>query len=172
MDIEALAAGERPPVALDAAEHAVACSDCRAAVEAEAALARDLDSIRTLPVPDDLPDRVLRLRRFTARERESLSLWGPPWLTALLVFAGGVSLLAPGLVPGEQASLLSAAALAVAAVLRAAARTLVDLATSAPQGLSALSAALRGNWSLALAALALLLPAGLGLRRALTGTRR
>jgi predicted anti-sigma-YlaC factor YlaD len=172
MDIDALAANERPLVASDAAEHASACSECRAAVEAEAALTRDLASIPGTPAPDDLPDRVLRLRRFTRRERTSLSLWGGPCLFALLVFAAGVTLLAPGLAPGEQASLLAAAALPVAAVLRAAARTLADLTTSAPEGLAVLSAALRGDWTLALASLALLLPAGLGLRRALAGARR
>lgn len=171
-DIDALATGGEPVVASDAAEHVLACPACSAAVESEAALTRELESIQSPPPSDDLSDRVLRLRRFSNHERWSVSLWGGPWLCSALLFAAGVLILAPGLAGSEQAGLLLAAAASAAAVLRAAVRLATDLAATAPAGLDALSAAARGDWTLAVAALALLLPAGLGLRRALARARR
>lgn len=170
-DIEALAAGD-PPVGPDAAEHARACASCREAVDSEAALVAELGRMADVTWPDDLSERVVRLRGFSRRERLSLSIWAAPWLLCALVFACGVFVLAPSLAPAEQAGLLMAAAASAGAVLRAALRTLADLAASAPAGVDALSTALRGDRAVALAALAMLLPAGFGLRRALARARR
>jgi hypothetical protein len=171
-DIEALGAGGQPPVAADAAEHARGCPACRVAVETEAALVQELGRIAGGPRSEDLSDRVVRLRGFTRRERLSPSVWGVPWLFCVSIFAAGVFIVAPALAPGEQAGLLLAAAGSAGAILRAALRTLADLATSAPAGLDALSTAMRGDRTVALAALAMLLPVGLGLRRALARAAR
>ncbi len=171
-DIEALAAGKDAPVAPDAAEHGRVCASCRQAVDGEAILVAELGRMAEPAHPEDLSDRVLRLRGFSRRERLSLSIWAAPWLLCGLVFAGGVLMLAPSLAPTEQAGLLLAAGASAGAVFRAVLRTLTDLATSAPAGLDVLSTAFRGDRTLALAALAMLLPVGLGLRRALARVRR
>ena len=172
IDIEALAAGAGPLTAADAADHVRGCSECAGAVEAERALMRALDGVVADFPPPALSARVLRLRPFSARERTRIGLWGPPLLLAGGVFAGGLLLLAPGLAVGEQAGLLVSALASAAAVGRAALRTLADLTTVAPAGMAALSEAFRADRAIGLAALALLLPAGYGLRRALVRVRR
>jgi hypothetical protein len=171
IDIEALAADTEPLVAPDAAEHALRCPECGRAVEAERRLTRELEEGPGPDVPGALAARVLRLRPFSSRERTSLSLWGPPVLFAGVVFAGGAIVLAPGLAAGEQAGLFFSALASAAAVARAAWRAAADLASTAPAGLTALSEAFRAERAVGLAALALLLPAGLGLRRALARAR-
>ena len=170
IDIEALAAGAEALAAPDAAEHVRGCADCRAAVEGERELTRELEE-GPEALPEAFADRIVRLRPFSRRERTSLRLWGPPLLFAAFLFAAGTLLLAPGLAAGEQASLLVSALASAAAVVRAAVRAAADLAATAPAGVTALSEAFRAERAVGLAALALLLPAGFGLRRALARAR-
>ena len=172
MDLEALAAGAEPLIAPDASEHARRCADCGAAVARAATLIDELDAGKAAGAMPDLSARVLRLRPFSARERVSFRLWGPPLLLSASVFAAGVFALAPALAASEQMSLLFSAAAGAALVARAAVHTLADLVSTAPAGLSAVSEAFRADRMVGLAALALLLPAGFGLRRALARARR
>ncbi|HEY6148483.1 MAG TPA: hypothetical protein VIZ69_12320 [Thermoanaerobaculia bacterium] len=172
LDIKALAAGMAPVSDAEASEHARACPACAAAVAETASLTGILEQSAAAPAPD-LSERVLRVRPFSRLERRSASLWAAPSLFALLLFAAGVVLLAlPGVTGREQASLGIAAAAPLFAIVRASLRALRELAGQLPAGLSALSDAVRGNGGLAAAALLLLLPTGLGLRRALARARR
>ncbi len=173
IDAEALAAGAEPLLAADAAEHARACSACGAAVAEASSLAARLDALSDSGVGSDLAEGVLRLRPFSRRERFNLALWRRPSLLSAALFCAGLLLLAlPGITAREQASLGLAALAPLFALLRAAARALAEGAAAAPAGLSALSESLRGQQSIGLAALLLLLPAGLGLRRVLARARR
>lgn len=173
IDAEAVAAGARPALAADAAEHARECAACGAEVAAAARLVEELESLSDAGASSELAQRVLRVRSFSPRERRSLVLWRGPYAFSAALFLGGCVLLAlPGITAREQAGLAAAVLAPLAALLRGTARALLQWSAAAPAGLSALSETLRQQRSLGLAALLLLLPAAFGLRWALARTRR
>ncbi len=93
---------------------------------------------------------------------------GPRSCWTLALGVGGVALLAlPALTASEQVSLGAAALAPSLALARSAAGWALDALRVAPTGLEALSEGLRGQGTLGLVALALLVPAGIGLRRVL-----
>jgi hypothetical protein len=180
LDVEALASGA--PVEPAAREHARACSPCSERVAAAAAFAQELDGLGEFPALespaglDALPDfagRVLRLRPFSRRERRDFALWrGPCLLAAALFFSGLIALALPGISARDQAGLSAAALAPVAALVRAWARWLTDVAVASPAALQALGQALRGERTVGCASLLLLAPVVWGLRRAFARERR
>ena len=180
LDIEALASGT--PVESAAREHARACAACSERVAAAAAFAGELDGLGGFPAadpverPDPLPDlasRVLRLRPFSRRERRDFALWrGPCLLAVALFFSGLIALALPGISVRDQAGLSAAALAPLAALVRAWARWLTDVAVASPAALQALGQALRGEQTVGFACLLLLLPVVWGLKRAFARERR
>jgi hypothetical protein len=180
LDVEALASGA--PVEPAAREHARACSPCSKRVAAAAAFAGELDGLGGFPALespaglDPLPDfagRVLRLRPFSGRERRDFALWrGPCVLAAALFFSGLIALALPGISARDQAGLSAAALAPLAALVRAWARWLTDVAVASPAALQALGQALRGEQAVGFACLLLLAPAVWGFRRAFARERR
>jgi hypothetical protein len=180
LDVEALASGA--PVEPAAREHARACSPCSERVAAAAAFTGELDGLGGFPALespaglDPLPDfagRVLRLRPFSRRERRDFALWrGPCLLAAALFFSGLIALALPGISARDQAGLSAAALAPLAALVRAWARWLTDVAVASPAALQALGQALRGEQAVGFACLLLLAPAVWGLRRAFARERR
>jgi hypothetical protein len=172
IDAEAVAAGAEPILASDAAAHAAACPACGERVRAAEALPLALDGLSDALEPASglrgLADRVTRLRAFSSRERRTYALWRAPILLDVALGVGGVALLAlPALTASEQVSVGAAALAPALALARSAAGWALDALRVAPSGLEALSEGLRGQSTLGLVALALLVPAGLGLRRVL-----
>lgn len=182
LDVEALASGSAPLHADDAAEHVRGCSRCSERVSAAASLARELDGFGPAPAHDlaadlpalpDLAGRIVRLRPFSRRERRDFALWKAPCLLAAALFSSGLVLLAlPGITVRDQAGLAAAALAPFAALLRASARALSELAAASPSGLEALAQALRGEQTIGFACLLLLAPVAWGLRRAFARERR
>ena len=169
IDADALAAGAEPVYAADAAVHAAGCAPCGARIVSARGLLEALDG---LPGPVEgvsgLADRVTRLRAFSSRERRTYALWNAPvLLTAGLAGAGTALLTLPTLTAGEQVSVGVAASAPLLALARSAARWALDFLTLAPRGLEALSQGMRGEGTLGLVALALLVPVGLALSRVL-----
>jgi hypothetical protein len=169
IDVEAVAAGADPVVSRDAARHIEACDPCRVRVEASEALLKALEGLPDGPAPvPDLVRRVTRLRPFSKRERRTYALWKIPTLLSFGLGVSGFALLArPVLTASEQASAGAAALVPLLALVRSTARWAIDLVTLAPMGLQALSQGLRQDSGIGLAALGLLLPLALGLRRVL-----
>jgi hypothetical protein len=170
LEIEALAAGSEPPDRSDAVAHVSACPACGQAL-ARARLLGGLleeaaaDSVR---VPTDLADRVLRVRPFSRAERWSLAVWRAPLLLLAALGLAGVWLVT-GLsgASRDQVGLAAAALASVVGLGRACVRWMIDLSSTAPAGLEALSRVLAPT-SVGWAALLLLLPAGFALRRVLS----
>jgi len=183
LDAEAVASGSAPIHASDAADHARQCQSCAHAVSRAAAFARVLDELSPLSesVPEpadrtagsfDLARAVVRLRPFSRRERFAFALWrGPLTVAAGLFLAGLLLVVLPGLSAGEQGGLALGALASLAAVLRAASRSIGDLGSAAPS-LDALGSVLRGQAALGLACLLALAPSLWGLTRALARARR
>jgi hypothetical protein len=172
IDVEALAAGAEPIAASDAADHARDCPACADRVSQASELANLEIPADKLAGPD-LADRILRLRAFSRRERLDFSLWRGACGLAAAVFLGGLLLLTlPGLTAREQASL----GLATVTPLWTLWKSLMDAAgqtaAAAPSGIRALCDVMRHQQTLGLAALALLAPVLLGLRRATARARR
>jgi hypothetical protein len=169
IDAEAVAAGADPLFAADAAEHARQCPPCQALIGAARSLSEALEGISPAPeVIRGLAERVQRLRAFSSRERRTYALWNTPVLLTVGLCAAGAALLAlPTLTGAEQVSAGAASLAPLLALVRATSRWAVDLARLAPTGLQALSDGMRQEGSLGLAALALLVPLGLGLNRVL-----
>jgi hypothetical protein len=166
IDVEAVASDAEPVFSGDAARHARECEACRSRVEASAALLAALDALPGVPSAplDRLADRVTRLRRFSPRERRTYALWRvPTLLCAGLGLTGFAFLARPALTASEQ---VSTGAAAIAPLL-ALARWAIDSVALAPAGLEALSQGLRQDGVIGLAALALLVPLAVGLRRVL-----
>jgi hypothetical protein len=91
----------------------------------------------------------------------------------IALVAGGIALLAlPVLTASEQVSVGAAAMAPLLALARSTAQWAIDSLRVAPAGLEALSEGLRRESALGTAALLLLFPAGLGLRRVLTRVSR
>ena len=182
LDAEALASGAAPFCAPDAGDHVRGCLSCAARVSEAAALARALDELGAGPVGapadragdgTDLAAGVVRIRPFSRRERRDPSLWrGAVSLAAALFFAGLLLLVLPAVTAREQAGLTVAALAPVAAVLRAAVRSLAEIAAASPAGLEALGLAVRRQAALGFACLFLLVPVFWGLTRALARQRR
>ena len=179
LDVEALASGA--PVEPAAREHARACAPCSQRVAAAAAFAGELDGLGGFPALDSagldpLPDfagRVLRLRPFSHRERRDFALWrGPCLLAAALFFSGLIALALPGISARDQAGLSAAAFAPLAALVRAWARWMTEVAAASPAALQALGQALRGEQTVGFACLLLLAPVVWGLRRAFARERR
>src|SRR5262249_2431561 len=148
-DAEALASGERPLCAADAAEHVRECPACSEAVSRAAAFDRVLDELGGASVPASreppaLAGGFVRLRSFSGRERRDFALWRGPVLFAFALFASGFLLLAlPGLSAREQVGLSAAAFAPVFALLRAVLRSLSETAGAATSVLEPLCVALR-----------------------------
>jgi hypothetical protein len=180
LDVEALASGA--PVDSAAREHARACSPCSERISAAAAFAGELDRLGGFPTgepaaklesPPEFAVRVLRLRPFSRRERRDFALWRAPCLlVAALFFSGLIALALPGISARDQAGLSAAALAPLAALVRAWARWLTDLAVASPAALQALGQALRGEQTAGFACLLLLAPVVWGLRRAFARERR
>jgi hypothetical protein len=180
LDVEALASGA--PVEAAAREHARACPACSERICAAAAFAGELDGLGGLPALEppaelenltDFAGRVLRLRAFSRRERRDFALWrGPCLLAAGLFFSGVIALALPGLSVRDQAGLSAAALAPLAALVRAWARWLTEVAVASPAALEALGQALRGEQTVGFACLLLLAPVVWGLRRAFVRERR
>jgi hypothetical protein len=180
LDVEAIASGA--PVESSAREHARACPACTQRVAAAAAFAGELDGLGGFPAFESpaglgpMPDfaaRILRLRPFSRRERRDFALWrGPCLLAAGLFFSGLVALALPGLSAREQAGLSAAALAPLAALVRAWARWLTDVAVASPAALQALGQALRGERTVGFACLLLLAPVVWGFKRAFARERR
>ena len=170
IDAEAVAAGTEPVWASDAVRHASECPSCGLLVRSVLALTEELEGLSGEGEPiAGLSERVARLRTFSRRERRTYALWRGPAALDALVAAGGIALLAlPILTASEQVALGTAALTPLWGIARSAARWLSDLLRAAPVGLDALSEGLRTQSALGVAALLLLLPAGLGLSRVLS----
>jgi hypothetical protein len=188
LDAAALAAGEPPVLAADAAEHLRGCPSCAGAVSEARSFSLALDELAGAPEapvplgaegPDraaetaDLADRVLCLRPFSRRERRDLRLWrGPLLLSLAFLLSGLVCLALPGISAREQAGLAAAALGPLAALLISAGRSLAELVRVGPAGLGALSEVLQAQRALGFVFLLLLVPAFFGLTRALARSRR
>jgi len=173
IDAEAVAAGAEPVFAADAAGHALECPFCGAMVGAAASFSGALDGLsEASEAVSDLTERVARLRAFSRQERRTYALWAPPGSLAVGLAVIGFGLLAvPSLTAADQVSLGTAALAPLLALARSASRSAFDLLALAPRSLIALSDGLRRESGMGLAALALLVPLGLGLRRALARAR-
>jgi hypothetical protein len=174
VDAEAVASGDEPVFASDAAAHAASCPDCGAAVSEAGRIGRDLDALAAEALcPAGFASRILRLRPFSRRERLSVSLWAGPAAFAAGLLGAGLALLGlPGLSGQAQIGLGAAALLPVAGVFRSLFAWLEDLRHAAPAGLESLSEALRHEQVLGVAAVLLFVPIALGLRRVLASARR
>ncbi len=185
IDAAALAAGEPPVLAADAADHVRLCPSCASAVSDAGNLCLALDRlaeplaepVAELPAAGvettDIADRVLLLRPFSRRERRDFRLWRGPLLLSLALFLSGlVCLTLPGISAREQAGLAAAALAPLAALLAAAGRSLAELVRVWPDGLGVLSQALQAQRTLGVVLLLLLAPAFFGLTRALARSRR
>ena len=173
IDAEAVAAGAPPVFAADAAAHAAECPSCGELVASGERLSRSLEaSLEGLSgasaALSGLPERVARLRAFSRRERRTYALWQAPLLLDLALGLAGMTLLAlPVLTGTEQISIGAAALAPLAALAQSTLAWLLEAMRVAPAGLEALSESLRRESALGLAALAVLIPAALGLRRVL-----
>jgi hypothetical protein len=169
LDAEAIASGAEPVFASDAAVHARDCAPCQAAIDEARGLSGALEhALGGFEASGRLWERVSRLRAFSPRERRTYALWRNPVLLTGGLAVSGLGLLAlPVLRAADQASLWAAASLPLSSLVRAGARWAQDLIGLAPVGLTALSDGLRQDRVLGFAALALLLPLSLGLRRVL-----
>jgi hypothetical protein len=169
IDAEAVAAGAEPVFAQDAAAHAAGCPACAERVRAAESLPGALEALsEPLPPLSRLTERVSRLRAFSPRERRTYALWRAPILLDVALGAAGMGLLAlPALTASEQVSVGAAALAPALALARSTAGWALEAVRFAPAGLQALSDGVHGQNSLGLAALAVLVPAGLGLRRVL-----
>lgn len=176
MDCEALASGEAPELAADAASHAGQCPACRAAVESAGAFLKEIELQAAAAWPSgerDLAGRVIRIRPFSRRERRDWRLWSGPAALSGAVFAAGIAVLAaPGLSARDQAGVTVAALAPLAALARASWRALADGLSFSPGAWTALSETVARESSFGLLALLLLAPAGLALRRVLARAPR
>lgn len=174
LDSEALASGDAPVVAGDAAAHAASCSSCgRAVSEARAFLAEIGEGSEPPGGVPDLASRVVRIRPFSRRERRDARLWAGPVSLSAGLFAVGVGILAaPGLNARDQAGLSFALLAPVAGLFRAGWRLAAETLSAVPAGWSALGNAARLESALGLTALLLLIPAGYALTRVLARAPR
>jgi hypothetical protein len=170
IDAEAVAAGAEPVVASDSAAHVAECPSCAELVASCVALSEAMEGLSGPGEPIfGLSERVTRLRAFSRRERRTYALWRAPVALEVILIAGGFALLAlPALSAAEQVSVGAAALAPLLALARSTAQWAIESLRVAPAGLEALSEGLRRNGALGLAALLLLLPAGLGLSRVLS----
>jgi len=175
LDLEALASGEPPVVASDAAVHAASCPSCTLQVRAAS------DFLREIEAPSgsdsgavvDLAGRVVRIRPFSRRERRDVRLWAGPAALAGVLFGAGLGALAvPSLSAGDQAGITLAALASAAALARAAGRAVADVVSVSPDAWGALSDAVTRQSTWGFAALLLLAPAGFALRRVLARSPR
>ncbi|MGH9363846.1 MAG: hypothetical protein ACRD1B_01080 [Thermoanaerobaculia bacterium] len=173
-DAEAVASGEEPLFAADAAAHAASCPECGAAVSEAGRIVGELTALAAEALcPADFASRIVRLRPFSRRERLSVSLWAAPAAFAAGLLGAGLGMLGlPGLSGQGQIGLGAAALLPVAGIFRSLVGWLEDLRHAAPAGLESLSEALRHEQALGVAAALLFVPIALGLRRVLANARR
>jgi len=176
LDCEALAAGDAPVFAADAASHAASCVSCGAAVACARSflleIEGDLSPAVSSPSPD-LAARVIRIRPFSRRERRDWRLWTWPAAFSAAILAVGTGILAaPGLSVRDQAGLSLALLAPLAGLARAAGRFVAEAFSASPDGWRALSDAAGRSSTLGFAALLLLAPAGFALRRVLARSPR
>ncbi len=165
LDLEALASGESPLVAPDAAGHAAACPECGRRLELFRGMDAWLAGAEPSPVPPALAGSVARLRAFSRREKWSLRVWAIPLsLCAALLAASGLALSIPVPTSAEQGGLWASALAAEARALLAWPRLLRQ---ALPPALAALGDAARAERSLSAAAILLLIPVGFAVRRVL-----
>jgi len=166
IDIEALASGEASPIRSDARDHALACQACRGSVD-QSRRFDDLLSLAPPAAPIELARNVLRVRPFSGRERRSLAVWSAPLLLIAALAISGAALVSGVARAGDQIGFAAALAASLAGLARATLRWLSDLARTAPGALEALSQTLKPT-SIGWAAVLLLAPLGLALRRVLS----
>lgn len=173
LDLEALASGEAPLIAPDAAEHAAICAEC----------GRRLEEFRSLGVwlSDPWPperiapafaEGVERLRGYSRREKRSLRVWAAPIVAFCgLLASSALALALPVLSSTEQIRLWAA----LGSSFGREARSLILwprlLLRTLPAGVSALGEVARGQRVFSAAAILLLLPVGFATRWVL-GRRR
>ncbi len=173
IDAEALAAGAEPVFAPDAGVHVRQCPVCQERVESAGQFALSLEPAADRGPGPDLIERVLRLRAFSRREKRDFTLWrGSAALAAGVFFSGLLLATLPALSGREQADLGLAAAGPLLALLRSLARSLASGVSAAPAALDALAQSLRGQSSIGVSAIALLVPVLFGFRWALARARR
>jgi len=181
LDVEALASGEPPVVASDAAVHAASCPSCALQVRTAADFLREIQFAapergareNQPPAGVDLAARVVRIRPFSRRERRDVRLWAGPAAFAGVLFGAGLGALAvPSLSAGDQAGITLAALASAAALARAAGRAVADVFSVSPDAWGAFSDAFTRQSTWGFAALLLLAPAGLALRRVLARSPR
>ena len=165
LDLEALASGEPPLVASDAAAHAAGCPECARRLEIFRSLDAWLPASEPAALPAGFADSIARLRGFSRREKLSLRVWAVP--LALMVALLGASVLvlsSPVVTSAEQGRLW-------ASVLGAEGRSLLAwpglLRRALPSALSALGDLARTERPFSAAAILLLLPVGFAAQRVL-----
>lgn len=163
LDLEALASGESPLVASDAAEHAAACPDCARRLELFRSLDAWMAAGEPAPLPAGFADSVARLRAFSRREKRSLRVWSIPLALSLALVGASVLILStPVPTSAEQGRLW-------ASVLGAEGRSLLAwpslLRQALPSALSALGDIARTERPFSAAAILLLLPVGFAAQR-------
>jgi hypothetical protein len=168
LEIEALASTGEVSSRPDAADHAAHCADCGEALRRAERIEGWLDeaSSAAAPLPENFIDRVLRIRPFSRAERWSLAVWRAPLLLLVALGLSGTGAVAGSVGVREQVGLAAGLLASLGGLVRASSRWLVDLWTTAPAGLKALSDSLRPT-SIGWAALLLLLPASVALRAVL-----
>jgi len=162
LDLEALASGEIPVVAADAAAHARSCPDCGLRMGEFRDLGAWLDGLSGPAVPEGFGERVVRLRGFSARENRSFRMWLVPGSLAAALAGGSAALLSipfPG--AGDNVGLLAALALE----WRTLATWPSTLGRAMPAVVSALSELLLRDRGFAAASILLMIPAGFGVSR-------
>ena len=167
IDVEALASGETPEVRSDAREHALRCPACGDSVERSRRLDAMLQPEPAPAAPVELSRGILRVRPFSAAERRSLAVWGPAVSLVSALAIVGIALVSGVARAGDEVGLAAAFAVSLAGLVRASMRWVIELARTSPAALEALSQSLRPT-ALGWAALLLLVPLGVGLRRVLS----
>jgi hypothetical protein len=166
IDLEALASGERPCSAPDAAEHAAACPECGGRLEAFRRIQDWLEPDEREQPTLDLVASVDRLRGLSRRELRQARLWKAPLaVIGALLAASAAFLAAPALTASENLGLLAALGGSLGAEWRALAAWPLDLWRSLPTAVSSLGEIAARDRTAAAAAILLLVPLGFSFAR-------
>lgn len=162
LDLEAIASGEEPLIAPDAAGHAGSCEECSRRLAAFQALGSWLADLPGPEVPPTFAAGIERRRGFSPREKRSMAIWkGPAALFGALLGGSGAFLSMPVFGASEQAGLLAAFALE----WRSAAAWPLSLARALPGSVTALSELLLRDRAFAAFSILAMLPAGYAVSR-------
>jgi hypothetical protein len=166
LDLEAIASGENPLVASDAAEHLEICGECARRLESFREIGHWLDALAQPDLEADLAGCVERLRTFSRAERRDFRIWaGPAALFTGLVAASGMLLSMPILTSSEQVGILSALPRAIGLEWRSLVEWPVRALQALPGCVGAASQLAYSERKLAGAAILLLIPAGFAMTR-------